>query len=69
MAGLGEHSLPRRYSWDPDEDAGGWGGENTDITAGKGGILGGPVLPLGIFLVENAQISFDDFIVLTLSSV
>lgn len=46
-------------------------GQNADITTGEGEILGvrGLVLPLGICLIENAQISFDDFIILTVSSV
>lgn len=47
------------------------GGAARTLTSqlGKVKSWGGLVLPLGIFLIENAQISFDDFIVLTVSSV
>lgn len=74
MAGVGGHFPPT--PGDTNNGAQmripeGGDGQNTDITAGEGEILGvwGLVLPLGICLIENAQISFDDFIILTVSSV
>lgn len=46
----------------------GWGGQSSDVTAGKGGTSGSGSI-YGNFLTANAELYFDDSIILTVSSV